>query len=81
MKRGQGINKEVLLSDLERLKTSIESTVLGITPSNVKQLREKYQFHIEKYVPFRYGNAKCSIDENGTKIIEREREREEFHFK
>ena len=72
MKRGQGINREVLLSDLERLRTSIKSTVLGITPSNVKQLRDKYQRHIEKYVLFKYGNSTYVIDENGTKIIEKE---------
>ena len=72
MKRGQGISKEVLSSDLERLKTSIESTVLGITPTNAKLLREKYQHHLGKYVPFKYGSSKYSIDENGSKIIEKE---------
>ena len=69
MKRGLGVNKEVLLCDLESARTSIQSTVIGITPSNIKTLREKYTKHLEKYTKFKYASS-YSIDVNGMAVID-----------
>ena len=48
MKRGLGINREVLLRDLKRAKISIQSTVIGIIPTKLKVLRNKYRRYIAK---------------------------------
>jgi hypothetical protein len=72
MKRGLGINREVILSDLERTRTSLEATVIGITPNNIKILRDKYKKHIGKYDLFNYNKSEYSIDFNGSRILEEE---------
>ena len=54
MKRGLGINREVLLCDLGRAKISIQSTVIRIIPTKLKVLRDEYRRYIAKYYKYRY---------------------------
>ena len=69
MKRGLGINREVLLCDLERAKISIQSTLIGIIPTKLKVLRDEYRRYIAKYYKYRYVSSYV-IDHNGSKIID-----------
>ena len=71
MKRGLGINREVLLCDLKRAKISIQSTLIGIIPTKLKVLRDEYRRYIAKYYKYRYVSSHV-IDHNGSKIIDRD---------
>ena len=70
MKRGLGVNKQVILADLERAKSSFEATVIGITPSNIKNLREKYNLYVAKYEKFKPLSS-YRIDGTASEVIER----------
>ena len=69
MKRGLGINREVLLCDLERAKISIQSTVIGIIPTKLKVSRDEYRRYIAKYYKYRYVSSYV-IDHKGSKMID-----------
>ena len=69
MKRGLGINREVLLCDLERAKISIQSTVIGIIPTKLKVLRDENRRYIAKYYKYRYVSSYV-IDHTRSKIID-----------
>ena len=63
------VNREEVLCDLDRVRTSISSSDIGIIPSNIKIIRDKYVSGLRKIKHF---DSRFEIDDSAVKILEQD---------
>ena len=63
------VSREEILSDLDRVRTSIDSSPIWVNPTNLKLIKDKYVNGLRK---LNYKNEKLHIDEMALKIVVQE---------
>ena len=63
------VSREEILSDLDRVRTSIDSSPIRVTPTDLKVIKDKCVNGLRK---LKYKNEKLPIDEMALKIVVQE---------